>query len=319
VGAAGLRPTWAAIEKGLTVALANKESLVLGGELIMKKVSSKLIPVDSEHSAIFQALGGKLRDPNLRRIILTASGGPFRGWSKQELQKVSREMALKHPTWSMGPKITCDSATMMNKGLEVIEAHHLFGLDYDQIEVLVHSASLVHSLAEFHDGSILAQIGPQDMRLALAYALSHPERWALLDLGKKAQGQEKPGELGGNPSISATNSGSQIDGFQNYAKVEIPGNLTFAKPDREVFKALDLAVRAGKAGGTSCAILNGANEEAVAAFLDGKLSFLAIAEVVERCLEKLSPKPLTSVDGALEADNEARIAAGEIIRKGLKI
>ncbi|MDR1487724.1 MAG: 1-deoxy-D-xylulose-5-phosphate reductoisomerase, partial [Deltaproteobacteria bacterium] len=144
VGACGLRPAWIALEKGLKVALANKESLVLGGELIMKKVGSNLTPVDSEHSAIFQALGGKLRRPELRRIILTASGGPFRGWSSGQLQKVTRRMALNHPTWSMGPKISCDSATMMNKGLEVIEAHHLFGLDYDRIEVVVHSASLVH-------------------------------------------------------------------------------------------------------------------------------------------------------------------------------
>ncbi|MDR0620891.1 MAG: 1-deoxy-D-xylulose-5-phosphate reductoisomerase [Deltaproteobacteria bacterium] len=294
VGAAGLPPTHAALSKGLKVCLANKESLVLGGEILMALAGDRLSPVDSEHSAIFQALGGKLRDPNLDRLILTASGGPFRGFSLAELQKVTREQALNHPTWSMGPKITCDSATMMNKGLEVIEAHHLFGLDYDRIEILVHPKSYVHSLAGFRDGSILAQMGPTDMKLAIAYALSHPERWPLKGL----------------PARSPE--------FVAFADQTVPPILTFEPPDRRAFKALALAERAGRAGGSAPATLNAANEIAVEAFLAGAISFTAIADLVELTLAALPTQKLSTLDDCLAADRLARRRASELLAK-LKI
>ncbi|MDR1110258.1 MAG: 1-deoxy-D-xylulose-5-phosphate reductoisomerase [Deltaproteobacteria bacterium] len=285
VGAAGLVPTWAALSRGLRVALANKESLVLAGDLLMALAGDRLSPVDSEHSAIFQALGGRLRDPGLRRLVLTASGGPFRGRSLEELSRVTAAQALAHPTWRMGPKISCDSATMMNKGLEVIEAHHLFGLGYDQIEVLVHPGSHVHSLAGFSDGSVLAQMGPADMRLAIAYALSHPGRWPLADLAGK------------DPD------------FEVFADGSIPPSLIFEAPDRKAFRALALAEAAGRAGGTAPAILNGANEVAVAAFLGGRLSFTGIAGLVEATLAAIPAGSLGSLADALAADAEARRVA----------
>ncbi|MDR0355160.1 MAG: 1-deoxy-D-xylulose-5-phosphate reductoisomerase [Deltaproteobacteria bacterium] len=310
-GAAGLRPTWAALRAGTKVALANKESLVLGGEVLMNAGRQLLSPVDSEHSAIFQALGGTLEHPHLNRLVLTASGGPFFGWSREELASVTPEMALNHPTWSMGPKITCDSATMMNKGLEVIEARHLFNLSYDQIEVVVHRASLVHSLAGFVDGSLLAQLGPTDMRLAIAYALSHPERWPLLALGEKdsAKGES----LGGQSEKTRPNPG-EVEDFARYRPSRLPETLTFAQPDRKVFKALALAEAAGRVGGTATAILNGANEAAVEAFLAKELSFVGIADVVEETLEKNSAGRLLSIEDALAADAEARVVARELIR-----
>jgi 1-deoxy-D-xylulose-5-phosphate reductoisomerase len=289
VGAAGLKPTWAALSQGLRVCLANKESLVLGGELLMKLAGDRLAPVDSEHSAIFQALGGKLSDPALDRLILTASGGPFRGKSFDDLKKVTRAEALKHPTWSMGPKITCDSATMMNKGLEVIEAHHLYGLSYDRIEVLVHPTSYVHSLVGFKDGSILAQMGPADMRLAISYALSYPERWPLMEKAKTASD------------------------FESFSDTDFPQNLSFEPPDRKVWKALALAEEAGRTGGTAPAILNAANEVAVAAFLSDQISFTNIVELVEKTLTSMPPVPLTSLEDCLVADGQARQMALKIL------
>ncbi|MDR1677958.1 MAG: 1-deoxy-D-xylulose-5-phosphate reductoisomerase [Deltaproteobacteria bacterium] len=291
VGAAGLKPTWSALKEGLKVCLANKESLVLGGELLMKLAGHRLAPVDSEHSAIFQALGGKLSHPDLDRLILTASGGPFRGYTLEALKKVTKEEALKHPTWSMGPKITCDSATMMNKGLEVIEAHHLFGLDYSRIEVLVHPKSYIHSLVGFKDGSILAQMGPTDMRLAIAYALSHPRRWPLLE---KAE---------------------TVADFKNFRDRTIPEKLFFEEPDRKVFKALALAEAAGRAGGTAPAVLNAANEVAVEAFLAGRISFTDIADLVERTLSAIPTERLTDLTEALAADAKARQTASNFLER----
>ncbi|MDR2385954.1 MAG: 1-deoxy-D-xylulose-5-phosphate reductoisomerase [Deltaproteobacteria bacterium] len=291
VGAAGLRPTYAALVKGLKVCLANKESLVLAGEILTQVAGDRLAPVDSEHSAIFQALGGRLDCLDLDRLILTASGGPFRGRSFDDLKKVTREQALNHPTWSMGPKVTCDSATMMNKGLEVIEAHHLFNLDYDQIEVLVHPLSYVHSLAGFKDGSILAQMGPTDMKLAIAYALSHPARWPLAQAALK------------QPS------------FEKFLNQAVPSPLTFEQVDRKVFRPLALAEMAGRLGGTAPATLNAANEVAVEAFLAGRLAFIEIFEVLERTLEALPVQKITNLDEALAADQRARIKAAAFLPK----
>ncbi|MDR1657366.1 MAG: 1-deoxy-D-xylulose-5-phosphate reductoisomerase [Deltaproteobacteria bacterium] len=328
VGAAGLRPTWAAVKKGLKVALANKESLVLGGELIMPLAGGRLAPVDSEHSAIFQALGGTLFSPALRRVILTCSGGPFRGRTKAELEKVTREMALNHPTWSMGPKITCDSATLMNKGLEVIEAHHLFGLPFERIEVVIHPQSIVHSLAEFWDGSVMAQLGPADMRLAIAYALSHPQRWPLLSqafsdqklttpakaaaAGQAGAGPVARAEAYGNSCVDHLDYGRPFD-FSGFKPITLTEKLLFEPPDRLNFPALDLAEQAGRAGGTAPAVLNGANEEAVTAFLNGRLAFSAIIETVAYCLDTLPAGPLSSIEEALAADAKSRQTAREYI------
>jgi 1-deoxy-D-xylulose-5-phosphate reductoisomerase len=289
VGAAGLLPTAAALKASRPVALANKESLVLGGELIMPAWGHLISPVDSEHSAIFQILGGKLQSPNLSGLILTASGGPFRGYDLERLKGVTVKEALSHPSWSMGPKVSVDSATLMNKGLEVIEAYHLFSVPYSKISVRIHPGSTVHSLARFCDGSILAQLGPNDMRLPIAYALSYPERWPLLG---EAQGQE---------------------GLSDFSPAPFPESLFFEEPDRKTFKALALAEAAGECGGTAPAILNGANEEAVSAFLSGRLDFLGIADTVEECLDKIPGQKLTSLEAALAADGEARIKAREII------
>ncbi|MDR2442586.1 MAG: 1-deoxy-D-xylulose-5-phosphate reductoisomerase [Deltaproteobacteria bacterium] len=300
VGAAGLRPTFAAIKKGLKVALANKESLVLGGELIMPLADGLLSPVDSEHSAIFQALGGKLKNPELKKIILTASGGPFYGLTIKDLKEVTVEKALKHPTWSMGPKITCDSATLMNKGLEVIEAHHLFGLSYDKIEIVVHPGSHIHSLCEFIDGSILAQLGPTDMRLAISYALSHPLRWPLLDL------KDRLPEVAKGPY--------QPRDFSDFEPISLSKSLEFYPPDRMTFPALALAEAAGQAGGTAPAILNGANEEAVAAFLAGLIPFTGISATVAHALDAIPTEPLTSIDQALDVNDQAREQASQYIR-----
>ncbi|MDR1083728.1 MAG: 1-deoxy-D-xylulose-5-phosphate reductoisomerase [Deltaproteobacteria bacterium] len=289
-GAAGLKPTWAALKAGLKVALANKESLVLAGELIRPMIS-QISPADSEHSAVFQALGGKLTGQGIRRLILTASGGPFLGWTAEQLRCVTREMALNHPRWSMGPKISCDSATLMNKGLEVIEAHHLFGIPYDLIEVLVHPQSAVHSLVEFVDGSQLAQLGPADMRLSLAYSLSHPARWPVA--GPK--GCRSPL---GIEALDLTLS-----------------SLTFAEPDRKFFRGLALAEEAGRRGGTAPAIMNGANEEAVRGFLTGRIPFVQIIPVVEECLNILPIDRVSTMEGVLEADKRARLEAGKIMER----
>jgi 1-deoxy-D-xylulose-5-phosphate reductoisomerase len=278
VGAAGLVPTYAAVQAGLTVALANKETLVAGGQPVMAAARAKgavILPVDSEHSAIFQALMGN--DPQkVRALWLTASGGPFREFNSQQLSQVTPAQALNHPNWSMGPKITVDSATLMNKGLEAIEAHWLFGQPLDKIKVVIHPQSVVHSLVEYTDGSVLAQMGLPDMRLPIAFALAYPERLAS--------------EL---PALPVTSMGP----------------LTFQEPDRQRFPALELAYSAGRAGGTCPAVLNGANEVAVAAFLQGALSFTGIVACVRAVLEQHQAGPVDSVAEVLEADRWARGAA----------
>src|SRR5471030_2281282 len=254
VGMIGLEPTMKAIEAKKDIALANKETLVVAGEIVMKAAKENnvnIFPVDSEHGAIFQALRGN--DINtLRKVILTASGGPFRGKTIEELQEVKVEDALKHPKWNMGRKISIDSATLMNKGLEVIEAHWLFNCAYDNIQVLVHPQSIIHSMVEYNDGSIIAQLGAQDMRLPIQYALNHEKREKLI--------------------------ADTID-FYEISK------LTFEKPDSDTFKALNLSFKAGKIGGLMPTILNGANEMAVELFLDKKIKFLEISDIVEKCME----------------------------------
>jgi 1-deoxy-D-xylulose-5-phosphate reductoisomerase len=254
VGCAGLLPTLAAIEAGKDIALANKETLIAGGPAVLPLVEKhgvKLLPADSEHSAIFQCLQGVPKG-GLRRIVLTASGGAFRDWPVAKLPQVSVADALKHPNWSMGRKITVDSATLMNKGLEVIEAHYLFGLDYDHIDIVIHPQSIIHSLIELQDTSMLAQLGWPDMRLPLLYAISWPERiytdWEPLDLVKA-------------------------------------GNLTFREPDHAKYPCMELAYAAGRAGGTMTAVLNAANEQAVALFLDEKIHYLDIPKVIEGVCE----------------------------------
>lgn len=254
VGMIGLEPTMKAIEAKKDIALANKETLVVAGEIVMraaKENNVKILPVDSEHSAIFQSLRGN--DTNtLRKVILTASGGPFRGREIEELQEIKVEDALKHPKWNMGRKISIDSATLMNKGLEVIEAHWLFNCDYDNIQVVVHPQSIVHSMVEYTDGSIIAQLGAQDMRLPIQYALNYEKRENLI--------------------------ADTID-FYEISK------LTFEKPDSDTFKALNLSFKAGKIGGLMPTILNGANEAAVELFLNKKIKFLQISDIIEKSME----------------------------------
>ena len=282
VGAVGLGPSLAALQSGKMLALANKESLVIGGELIMDLVKGepdRLIAVDSEHSALAQALRGERRE-DVSRVLITASGGPFRGWSRSELAKASVKEALAHPTWNMGPKITVDSATLMNKGLEVIEAHYLLGLDYRQIGVVVHPESIVHGIVEFTDGSMLAQLATPDMRLPIQLALGYPDR-----LGAAV---------------------SRLD----LAKL---GRLTFEELDREAFPAVALAYRAGRAGSTFPAVLNAANEVAVVAFLDGKLRLTQIAEVVAAVLEEHEAPAVVSEVSLSRADAWARRRAAEVI------
>jgi 1-deoxy-D-xylulose-5-phosphate reductoisomerase len=282
VGAIGLAPSLAALQSGKMLALANKESLVVGGELIMDLVKGepdRLVPVDSEHSALAQCLRGERRE-DLKRVIVTASGGPFRGWTRQELAKASVKEALAHPTWNMGPKITIDSATLMNKGLEVIEAHYLFGLDYKLIDVVVHPESIVHGIAEFGDGSMIAQMAAHDMRLPIQLALAFPDRL-----------------------------GTGIKGL-DLAKL---GRLTFEPLDREAFPAVDLAYRAGQLGHTYPAALNAANEVAVMAFLEGKIGLIQIPEVVAAVLDEHEAAPVVSEVALTRADRWARSRAAEII------
>ena len=277
VGCAGLLPTLAAIEAGKDIALANKETLIAGGPVVLplvEKYGVKLLPADSEHSAIFQCLQG-VPDRGLRRIILTASGGAFRDWPTEKLPQVTVADALKHPNWSMGPKITVDSATLMNKGLEVIEAHYLFGMGYDDIDIVIHPQSIIHSLIELQDTSVLAQLGWPDMRLPLLYAISWPERiytnWEPLDLVKA-------------------------------------GDLTFRAPDHTKYPCMEIAYAAGRAGGTMTAVLNAANEQAVALFLDEKISYLDIPQVIEQVCERhrsdLKANPV--LDDILTVDQWAR-------------
>jgi 1-deoxy-D-xylulose-5-phosphate reductoisomerase len=283
VGCAGLLPTIAAIKAGKEIALANKETLIAGGPVVLPLVAKhgvKLLPADSEHSAIFQCLQG-VPEGGLKRIILTASGGAFRDWPVEKLSQVTVADALKHPNWSMGRKITVDSATLMNKGLEVIEAHYLFGVDYDHIDIVIHPQSIIHSLIEVQDTSVLAQLGWPDMRLPLLYALSWPERiatqWEPLDLVKS-------------------------------------GDLTFRQPNHEKYPCMQLAYAAGRAGGCMPAVLNAANEQAVALFLDEKITFLDIPKVIERACDRFQSQNTTqpALEDILDADQWARSIVLEI-------
>lgn len=280
VGYAGLIPTLKAIEAGKTIALANKETLVVAGELVTQLAREKgvnIYPIDSEHSAIFQCLVGEFHNP-IEKIILTASGGPFRGRKRHELQQVTKAQALKHPNWNMGAKITIDSATLMNKGLEVIEARWLFGLTPDQVEVVVHPQSIIHSMVQFQDGSIKAQMGLPDMRLPIQFALTYPHRL--------------PAD------------------FPRFSFAQFPA-LTFEPPDTETFRNLALAYEALRRGGNMPCALNAANEVAVAQFLNDKIGFLEIAEVVERCMDKISYINHPQLDDYIETDKETRQLALE--------
>ncbi|MBQ8997352.1 MAG: 1-deoxy-D-xylulose-5-phosphate reductoisomerase [Clostridium sp.] len=277
VGMIGLKPTIAAIEAKKDIALANKETLVVAGELVMnkaKKNNVKILPVDSEHSAIFQSLSG-YKNKDINKILLTASGGPFRGKTIEELKDVTVKEALKHPKWNMGQKISIDSATLMNKGLEVIEAHFLFDCDYDNIEVIVHPQSIIHSMVEYKDASVIAQLGSPDMRLPIQYALNYPERKDMI---------AKP---------------------VNFYEL---GALTFEKPDLETFKCLRFAYEAGKIGGLAPTILNGANEEAVALLLKEKIKFLQIAEIIEECMSvfKENYYDELTLDNIIDLDKKVR-------------
>ncbi|MBB6175761.1 1-deoxy-D-xylulose-5-phosphate reductoisomerase [Anoxybacillus tengchongensis] len=275
VGSVGLVPTLRAIEAKKTIALANKETLVTAGHLVMKHAADygvTILPVDSEHSAIFQCLQGE-RQKNIECIILTASGGSFRDRTREQLQHVTVEEALKHPNWSMGAKITIDSATMMNKGLEVIEAHWLFQLPYEQIDVLLHKESIIHSMVQFHDGSVIAQLGTPDMRVPIQYALTYPDRFPL-----------------------------HIERL-NLAQV---ATLHFQKVDMNRFRCLQFAYEAGKIGGTMPTVLNAANEEAVAAFLAGRISFLAIEQCIEKAMERHVPIAHPNLETIRAVDLETR-------------
>lgn len=279
VGIAGLAPTLAAVEAKKRIGLANKETLVTAGDMVMERAGqtgAEIIPVDSEHSAVFQCLAARVNrdnfDSEVKRILLTASGGPFFGKTKDELTQITAKEALRHPNWSMGAKITVDSATLMNKGLEVIEAKHLFGVPFEKIDVFVHRQSIVHSMVEFADNAVIAQLGAPDMKLPIQYAITYPERLSM---------------HGNEPDLTKT-------------------PLTFDKPDFETFRCLPLAISAGKTGGTMPAVLNGANEAAVALFLNGKIRFLDIADLVEgaMCAHKTMKRP--SLSQIFEADKWAR-------------
>jgi 1-deoxy-D-xylulose-5-phosphate reductoisomerase len=285
-GAAGLKPTLAAIERGATVALANKECLVCAGNLFMRRAASTgatVLPVDSEHNAVFQALGAGNR-ADVRRAILTASGGPFRTWSIEAIKAATPEQALRHPNWSMGPKVTVDSATLMNKGLEIIEAHHLFSLKSSEIDVLVHPQSVVHGLVEFRDGSVVAQLGSPDMRIPIAHCLAWPRR---------------------------------IDGPAARLDLAALQQLTFEAPDLERFPALALARRAMETGGAAPTVLNAADEVAVGEFIAGRISFPAIVALVEATLDIAAGRGLlaepTGIDAALAVDHVARSLARDLL------
>jgi 1-deoxy-D-xylulose-5-phosphate reductoisomerase len=285
-GAAGLRPTLAAAERGAIVALANKETLVCAGGLFMRRAAAAgatVLPVDSEHNALFQAMSAGRRE-DVRRVILTASGGPFRTWSKAQIRAATLEQALKHPNWSMGPKVTIDSATLMNKGLEVIEAHHLFALKPDEIDVVVHAQSVIHGLVEFRDGSFIAQLGSPDMRIPIAHCLAWPER---------------------------------IDGPAPRLDLAAVATLSFERPDLERFPALALARRALEAGGGAPTVLNAANEVAVGEFLAKRLGFAGISALVELTLDAAAGRGLTreptSVDDALVIDHDSRLLTRELL------
>ena len=283
VGYAGLRPTLAAINCGKNIALANKETLVAAGSIVMQAVADKgvsLTPVDSEHSAIFQALRGG-RENEVKRLIITASGGPFRGKKRSELENVTLAQCLNHPNWSMGKKVTLDSSTLANKGLEVMEAHWLFNMPYEKIAVVVHPQSIVHSLVEFCDGSVIAQMGDPDMRLPIQYALSWPERYPY--------------------------AFDQLD-LVKY------GTLTFEAPDLEAFPSLAIAIECGKAGGTLPCAFNAANEEAVNAFLEGKIKYLDIPYITATVTQKHQSVANPTIEDIEAADAAARVAAQAVIR-----
>ena len=282
VGYAGLKPTLSAIEAGKNIALANKETLVVAGELVTEKAREKgvnIYPVDSEHSAIFQCLVGDFHNP-IEKLILTASGGPFRGKTRSELLTVTKKQALKHPNWDMGAKVTIDSASLMNKGLEVIEAKWLFGIPLEKIEVVVHPQSIVHSMVQFEDGSIKAQLGLPDMRLPIQYALAYPER--------------------------LKNDFPRFD-FRNYP------SLTFETPDIDTFRNLALAYDSMRKGGNMPCVLNAANEIAVEEFLKDRVGFLEISDVIDSCLEKMPFIQNPSLEDYINTDEETRIKARELI------
>ncbi|HVZ79304.1 MAG TPA: 1-deoxy-D-xylulose-5-phosphate reductoisomerase [bacterium] len=279
VGAAGLKPTLTAIQKGKDIALANKETMVMAGDVVTKaakKSGSKILPVDSEHCAVFQCLAGAGSASEIHKILLTASGGPFRSLDKKHFARITLKQALNHPTWRMGPKITIDSATLMNKGLEVIEAHYLFNAPYDKIDIVIHPESIIHSMVEFVDGSVLAQLGTTDMQIPIQYALTHPKR------------ADSPVE--------------RLD----LAKV---GRLHFEQPDRKKFPCVDLAYQAGKKGDGYPAVLNAANEVAVNRFLREEIHFTRIPKIIEKTLTKYRPLTNPSLDGILRADQWARAEA----------
>ncbi|MBP3493293.1 MAG: 1-deoxy-D-xylulose-5-phosphate reductoisomerase [Oscillospiraceae bacterium] len=284
VGSVGLEPTLAAIRRKKRIALANKETLVCAGELVMaeaERCGAEIVPVDSEHSAIFQSLQGCRDAAEVQRLILTCSGGPFFGRSYEELEKMTAADALKHPNWSMGAKITVDSATLMNKGLEVIEAMRLYRMDVEQVDVVIHRQSIIHSLVEYRDGAMIAQLGTPDMKLPIRYAFTYPNRAASPD--------------------------KKLDLLSC-------GDLTFHAPDMEAFPCLRIARECGKMGGTSCAIMNGANEEAVFAFLRGEVGFNEIHRLVERALSEIEVKYTPCLQDILEADAAARA----VVRRHLK-
>lgn len=281
VGAAGLPALLAAARKGKRLAIANKEPLVIAGELLTKEIHKNggaILPVDSEHSAVFQAMQSG-RPEEVKRIILTGSGGPFRGATAEDLQEVTLEQALSHPTWDMGPKITVDSATMMNKAFEIIEARWLFDIPVEKVEVLIHPESIVHSLVEFVDGSTIAQLGEPDMCLPIQYALTYPAR---------------------------------VAGITRELRLEETGKLTFAKPDFEMFRALPLAYEVAGTGGTAPVVFNAANEAAVEEFLAGRITFVNIVEFIEHCLDKHSIKTEVSLEELLEVDDWARREVTEL-------
>jgi 1-deoxy-D-xylulose-5-phosphate reductoisomerase len=283
-GAAGLVPTYEAILNGKDIALANKETMVMAGAIIMALAEDKgisILPVDSEHSAVFQCMQGHNRR-DLKRIILTASGGPFRDFTLSQLENITPTMALKHPNWEMGKKITIDSATLMNKGLEIIEAKWLFNLELDQIDVLVHPESIIHSMVEYNDGSVIAQMGVPDMITPISYALSYPEH------------------------IKTNLPGLRLEAIKS---------LHFYEPDPVKFRCLRLAVDALKEGGSMPAVMNGANEIAVASFLKDEIAFLAIPQVIEMTMYAHSTKPVNTIETVLEADRWARAQALEMIRR----
>ncbi|MDM1049943.1 MULTISPECIES: 1-deoxy-D-xylulose-5-phosphate reductoisomerase [Sphingobacterium] len=284
VGSVGLRPTIAAIKKGKDIALANKETLVVAGELIKNLVEEykvRLLPVDSEHSAIFQCLPGEDSNP-IEKIVLTASGGPFRGKSREELEHVTKAQALKHPNWSMGAKITIDSASLMNKGLEVIEAKWLFDLEADQVEVIIHPQSIVHSLVQFQDGSMKAQMGLPDMKLPIQYALTYPDRIQ--------------------------------NNFERFNFVNYP-SLTFETPDMKTFRNLELAYQTLREGGNRPCVLNAANEVVVAAFLNDEVSFLGMSDIIEETLCQVVQKENLLLEDYLHYDEESRRVARSLIER----